>query len=98
MKFTLLVSIYLALKAGNTSLYQWPQTGQATEAYSNTVTFALGFPSRMSSGIGAADLLAPCPHAASAGASSPRVTRRLLTIDTDIRKTLQAIAGSPAIA
>src|SRR5580658_2987487 len=42
--------MYLALKAGNTSLLKCAQCGQLAEAYSITVTLAKGLPRVMSSG------------------------------------------------
>ncbi len=41
--------MYFFLKAGKTSLLNWAQTGQATEAYSITVTLAFAGPMDMSS-------------------------------------------------
>src|SRR5580698_8699487 len=52
------VSMYLALKAGNTSLLKCAQCGQLAEAYSITVTLALGLPRVMSSGATVVSILA----------------------------------------
>src|ERR1700677_4369074 len=43
--------MYLALKAGKTSLFQRAQCGQPTEAYSITVTLAVGGPMPMSASV-----------------------------------------------
>ena len=43
------VSMYLALKAGKTSLWKRPQWLQVTEAYSSIFTGALGLPKVMES-------------------------------------------------
>ncbi len=43
--------MYLALKAGKISLLKRAQCGQLADAYSITVTLALGLPKVMSSGL-----------------------------------------------
>ncbi len=91
MYLILLVSMYFLRKSGNTSRYQWPHTGQATEAYSTTVTLAFGLPRNMSSGRAAVEAWLP-PQAASAGVSisPPMRAVRLLRVRADILFALRA--------
>src|SRR5665213_1720257 len=68
------VSMYFALKAGKTSRYQRPHTGQATDAYSITVTGARGLPRLISAGSATAGR----PQPAAPDANNPKTTARLL--------------------
>src|ERR1700759_1532648 len=60
------------LKAGKTSLLKAAQCGQATEAYSITVTLAAGLPRLMSSAVTAEDFW---PQAARASANAAIITK-----------------------
>src|SRR5580692_2678724 len=65
--------MYLALKAGNMSLFHLAQIGQPSEANSSTVTLAVGLPRLMSSGIAP---LAPPPAGLQAASPRPRQIKR----------------------
>src|SRR5215217_1995614 len=66
--------MYFFLKAGKTVLWKWAQCGHASEAYSTTMTLALGLPRVMSSGR-RADLAAIAAEGSRARARSPISSR-----------------------
>src|SRR5580692_4474581 len=82
--------MYLALKAGNTSLLNRAQCGQLAEAYSITVTLALGEPRVMSSGwavtTGASASPGRARLAASPKAAAPMNSRRSMSVVSFVQR------------